>query len=575
MWQNATVGEPRRQHPVTIPHRFALAALFATFGCSDDVGGSASGDGTGDGLPTGSTTIDAGTTTTAGSNSADGDTSAGAGSAETAASPDATGSGAGDTEDTTSTASTGSTGRDAGSSTSASSSGGDEASSGTTASGTSDAGTSDAGTTGASTTDAGEVSGASTSGETGSGATSNTSDTDGSISTGVATVGTTDAGATTGGGGTTGAVTGGTTDTGTTTGGGGGLDLGGPPQCTTPGEWIVELIDNADANDIDIAVGASGTPQVVWVRDFGGGYAHRDSSGQWQVDETIGIGGDAVGLAVNPTGAGDATELPFAANFTNNAVAGVWSRRRNADGTWTGAQLDTTNSLLSGSIDLAYAPDGTLHGAYSIFTGQLVHATADPSEAPSLTNWDDEVVDATIFFTSDVSIDVADTTIHIAYAGGGDLRYARREDDGAFMLNTVDAERPCTAPAIAIDSLGNPAISYHDDDLGDLRFAYEDGGWSHEFVDGAIGVLGRSSGLGVTDSGQVVIAHWDFTGLDVESAVRDDPSVGAWDIETVDFADIVGAWTSAQMDGAGGLHVAYLKAAPAPDEIRYAYRCPG
>lgn len=368
-----------------------------------------------------------------------------------------------------------------------------------------------------------------------------------------------------------------TTDSGSDTEGNadGGLDLAGPPACPGSGVWLVETIAFGSATAIDIAVGASGTPQVVWLSDASGGYAVRGSGPAWVEEPGFMAAGQAVGIAANPIGVGADAELPFVALYPVNTVAGLWSRQRDAEGNWFGVQLDNTMAPNDGEVDIAYASDGTLFAAYSIFTGQLVHASLAPDDAPGVAAWNDELVDATLFFTADTSIAVDGDTIHIAYAGGTDLRYARRIGSGAFALQTVDDEHPSRWPAIAFDpGSGVPVISYHDDGSGALRYALEDPTWTHELVDGGVGTLGRNSGLGVASDGRVALAYWDFTGLDVEAAERADFTAGAWSLETVDFADTVGAWTSAAMDDFGGLHVAYLKAAPSPAEMRYAYLCP-
>ncbi len=341
------------------------------------------------------------------------------------------------------------------------------------------------------------------------------------------------------------------------------------------GAWLVETVAIGDAEDIDIAVGASGTPQVVWVDGIvGGGYAYRNTTAQWVSDPGLSIGGSAVAIAVDPSTEGPDEERPIVATRSSNTQAGIWARQRLGPSDWFAAQLDATFSPATATtIDLAYASDGTLHGAYTTFALQLVHGRLDPGATPSTETWNSEIIDTTAGSTM-VAIATGDDSVHIAYAGGSQLRYARAEGFGAFGLEIIDASVSASAPSLALTADDTAVVSYYDQDEDQLWYAADDDGWTPSLVDGLANDAGRRSGLGVTPDGEVAVAYWDVSGLDVESALRSSVTAGPWGLDTVDFSDAVGGRLSATMDAAGGLHVAYLKASPNPNEIRYAYRCP-
>lgn len=91
------------------------------------------------------------------------------------------------------------------------------------------------------------------------------------------------------------------------------------------------------------------------------------------------------------------------------------------------------------------------------------------------------------------------------------LIYARRIDQ-AWITETVDAGNPPTTgsvgrhPSLALNAQGNPRISYLGE--GTLRYAYYEGAWVTETVDG--GAAGYFSSLALDTAGNPAIAYWDY-----------------------------------------------------------------
>ena len=73
--------------------------------------------------------------------------------------------------------------------------------------------------------------------------------------------------------------------------------------------------------------------------------------------------------------------------------------------------------------------------------------------------------------------------------------------------------------SIAIDGLGNPAISYYDTYNGALKFAYKrDGNWHIEWVD-TVGDVGEFTSLAIDSTGRPHISYYDRTNGQVKYAV--------------------------------------------------------
>ena len=121
-------------------------------------------------------------------------------------------------------------------------------------------------------------------------------------------------------------------------------------------------------------------------------------------------------------------------------------------------------------------------------------------------------------------------------------------------------------PSLALDSGGNPHISYYDSTNGDLKYAYHDGtSWQIETVDSA-GDVGLYTSLALDSGGNPHISYYDDTNADLKYAYHDGTS---WQIETVDSAGIVGMYSSLALDSCGYAHISYNDNANA--DLKFAF----
>ena len=109
--------------------------------------------------------------------------------------------------------------------------------------------------------------------------------------------------------------------------------------------------------------------------------------------------------------------------------------------------------------------------------------------------------------------------------------------------------------SIAVDTTGNPSISYFDEGQRDLKYAYKQADyWVVKVVDSE-GSIGEESGLAIDSQDIAHISYNDSTNGDLKYAKgqKDD-----WDIETVDTADLHHVvTTSLVLDSQENPHIIY------------------
>jgi hypothetical protein len=123
--------------------------------------------------------------------------------------------------------------------------------------------------------------------------------------------------------------------------------------------------------------------------------------------------------------------------------------------------------------------------------------------------------------------------------------------------------------SLALDVNGNPRISYHDRNTGNLKFAARNGGvWSVEIADQWGGLYTTS--LALDASGTPHISYYGGAD-DLRYAVK---TGGNWVRATVDSAGSVGTYTSLALDALGNPRIAYFHDFPAND-LKYAVKNAG
>ena len=135
-----------------------------------------------------------------------------------------------------------------------------------------------------------------------------------------------------------------------------------------------------------------------------------------------------------------------------------------------------------------------------------------------------------------------------------DLKYAAW-DGSKWVLTTADSSGMVGEySSLVLDSGGNPRISYYDQTKGDLKYAAWDGSrWAITIVDSSKRV-GQFSSLALDSGGKPRISYYDQTKSDLKYAAWDG---SRWVITTVDSSKKVGEYTSLKLDSNNDPRISY------------------
>ena len=155
----------------------------------------------------------------------------------------------------------------------------------------------------------------------------------------------------------------------------------------------------------------------------------------------------------------------------------------------------------------------------------------------------------------------------------GSLRYAERTADGLWKITIVDGNLldPLNVGvwnSLALDSSGNPCISYcvNNGSVESLKYAYWNGTqWITEIVDKLDSL---SSKLVLTSSNSPIIVYQDATSQYMKYAYKEGSK---WIINNIDTVDCVGQWISLTLNSSGVPYVSYTTA---NSRLKYAYLVP-
>jgi uncharacterized caspase-like protein len=288
----------------------------------------------------------------------------------------------------------------------------------------------------------------------------------------------------------------------------------------------------------------------------------------WQIEPIDGATGT---LYFGNSLALDATGQPRVAYYDPGAGDLRYGTR---DGSgWHTAPVDTGGDV---GEYTSLALDGGGYPHVSYYDASNLHLKFASSDG---TSWTPETVDAATYTgaSTSLALDSADSP-HISYYRGGsctdgsdlwcNLRYTSNDggwDNTRLHYSTAKLGQ---ASSLALDSNGEPHISYYHADNGDLRYLYHTASgwqWDRAIADSA-GNTGADTSLQLDDSDHPHVSYWNVDASDLMYATHNGTS---WITHTVDSAGSVGRSTSLALDAAGHPHISYYDLSN--DTLKYAY----
>jgi hypothetical protein len=175
--------------------------------------------------------------------------------------------------------------------------------------------------------------------------------------------------------------------------------------------------------------------------------------------------------------------------------------------------------------------------------------------------WENETVDTTGSVGQYPSMDLDSSgTPHITYASDTEdsLKYATRNNDGTWNIETITQTGSAVHSSLAIDSAGNPHVSFYNSTSQDLIYANKSGSgpWNF-FVLDSTGDVGLQSSLTLDNDGYPVISYSDSTNSALKLARW---SGFAWTLETINTNVGSGISSSIDIDYWNNPNVCYFNA---------------
>jgi len=292
--------------------------------------------------------------------------------------------------------------------------------------------------------------------------------------------------------------------------------------------WINETVANSSSiSGNSLALDSSGNPHISYHEDGGDvKYAYKDDSGWHIINVDSGVTEDVTSIALDSS---DRPHITY--TYTQNGL----------------------KSIIYAYDDGSKHAEIALKGEGDYYSSVLaLDSSGNPHISCAYLSFD-----GTNF----------DLTVKYAYKDGSGWHV----ENAALLYSDTTYPYPLIANSLALDSSGNPHISYYSPFTHHLEYAYKDGsGWHYDTVDNSAGDTSISFGytsLALDSSGNPHIGYSDNLGNLKYARTGEGP----WIIEIVDSPGLAIYSPSLALDSSNNPHISYYIA----EILRYAVKSEG